>query len=85
MILAKLVTLAPLQGEHQEGRSGAVEAGEQGTACVSARVAPAHARLDAEHCHPSRGQSVHPRQSLGGTASAPFQRGGNRRSRKSGL
>ncbi len=53
-----------LQGQHQQGRSGAAEAGEQGAACVAARVAPAHARLDAEHDHPGRGQGVHPRQPL---------------------
>ena len=50
-----------LQGEHQQGRPRAAQAGEPGVARLATRFAETDARLDAEHHHPSRGAGVHPR------------------------
>ena len=49
-----------VQGEHQQGRPRAAEAGEPGVARLAARLAETDARLDAEHRHAGRGAGVHP-------------------------
>ena len=71
-----------LQGEHQQGRPRAAQAGEQGVARLAPRLAETDARLDAEHRHPSRGQGLHPRQSMAVAAPAAVHGRGDRGGRE---